>query len=151
MPSDQYIVSVHLIPKGNPQILNLVKYTASTITENRLQWDWTQPYYHLLVIVTRSGSWGFLLRLLPITETTLEYSLGPFILPRKPSLHVQAIWNHKPFAFTWVAQPSLLKSTAQLSSNLRAPPDFHTFNQSDLTILTWANQLLPHHFVAFMR
>ena len=42
-------------------------------------------------IVTRSGCWGFLLRLLPITETTLEYSLGPFILPRKPSLHVQAI------------------------------------------------------------
>ena len=41
--------------------------------------------------VTRSGCWGFLLRLLPITETTLEYSLGPFILPRKPSLHVQAI------------------------------------------------------------
>ena len=101
--------------------------------------------------MTRSGCWGFLLRLLPITETTLEYSLGPFILPRKPSLHVQAIWNHKPFAFTWVAQPSLLKSTAQLSSNLRASPDFHTFNQSDLTILTWANQLLPHHFVAFMR
>ena len=48
----------------------------------------TKPYS----IVTRSGCWGFLLRLLPITETTLEYSLGPFILPkRKPSLHVQAI------------------------------------------------------------
>ena len=44
-----------------------------------------------IIIVTRSGCWGFLLRLLPITETTLEYSLGPFILPRKPSLHVQAI------------------------------------------------------------
>ena len=28
--------------------------------------------------VTRSGCWGFLLHLLPITETTLEYSLGPF-------------------------------------------------------------------------
>ena len=42
-------------------------------------------------IVTRSGCWGFLLRLLLITETTLEYSLGLFILPRKPSLHVQAI------------------------------------------------------------
>ena len=42
-------------------------------------------------IVTRSGCWRFLLRLLPITETMLEYSLGPFILPRKPSLHVQAI------------------------------------------------------------
>ena len=118
-------------------------------------WTSTQIFKTLTIkwdyIVTRSGCWGFLLRLLPITETTLEYSLGPFILPRKPSLHVQAIWNHKPFAFTWVAQPSLLKSKAQLSSNLRAPPDFHTFNQSDLTILTWANQLLPHHFVAFMR
>ena len=50
-----------------------------------------------------------------------------------------------------VTQPSHLTSKAQLNSNPHATTDFHSLNQSDLTILTSTNQLLPHHFVVFMR